>query len=317
LRTLPLALALALALAVISSAGRGNAASVAFDLSGLSAEEYRQVDGLALERRVALRLVQEGFAVMARGRGADVEVRAFMTPGGLALDASSGAASRRVTISTAEAPSPEWQLEVSHKISELARALSLASRPSRDSPAEPSSSGRQTAGRRARREPPAALAVGPRWELGLGAGAVSRQGGSDPLVGVSATNALGRLRLHLDIYGTWSSDSEIDILEAQGSAGIGMALVDGVVALDLGLAAGAVVHRFSLASSWVTEQSGTSASPAIWAPLCVRWASSRFFLSGRLAAGLTRTPTHTSQGATLWSRGSGRLEAMLIVGWAL
>jgi hypothetical protein len=314
---LPLALALALALAVISSAGRSSAASVAFDLSSLSAEEYRQVDGLTLERKVALRLVQEGFAVMARGRGADVEVRAFMTPEGLALDASNGATSRRVTVSTAEAPSPEWQLEVSHKISELARALALARQPSGDPAAEPVSSARKTASERAPPAQTAAPAPEPRWELGVGAGALSREGGSDPLIGLSATNALGRLRLHLDVLGTWSSDSEIEILEGQGSAGIGVALLDGVVALDLGLAAGVVVHRFSLASSWVTERTGTSASPAGWAPLHVRWTASHFFVAGRLAAGLARTPTHTSQGATLWSRGSGRLEATLIVGWAL
>jgi hypothetical protein len=308
---------LAVAVAVILCAGRGSAASIAFDPRGLSAEEYRQVGGLALERKVALRLVQEGFAVVAPGRGADVEVRAFMTREGLALDASNGSVTRRVTISAADAPSAEWHLEVSHKISELARALALTRQPSPSSAEGPPRSGRQAAVRRTQAEQPAATALASRWEFGLGAGAVFRDGGSDPLIGLSATNALGRLRLHLDVLGNWSSGTEIDIQEAQGSAGIGMALIDGVLALDLGLAVGAVIHRFGMENRWATERSGTSASPAIWAPLHVRWAAGHLFVSGRLAAGLARTPTHTSQGATLWTRGSGRLEAMLVAGWAL
>jgi hypothetical protein len=308
---------LAVAVAVFLCAGQGSAASIAFDPRGLSAEEYRRVGGLALERKVALRLVQEGFAVVAPGRGADVEVRAFMTSEGLVLDAFNGTDTRRVTISAAEAPSAEWHLEVSHKISELARALALTRRHAPSSAEGPPQSDGQAASKRAQTEQPAASAPAPRWEIGLGAGAIFRKGGSDPLIGLRATNAIGRLRLHLDVFGNWSSGTEIDIQEAQGSAGIGMALIDGVVALDLGLAAGAVVHRFDLENRWATERNGTSVTPAIWAPLHVRWAAGHFVVSGRLAAGLARSPTHTSQGATLWARGSGRLEAMLVAGWAL
>jgi hypothetical protein len=305
---LPFALALALALALTLSAGRSGAASIAFDLTGLSAQEYGQIDGLALERKLALRLVQEGFAVVAPGSGADVEVRAVRTPEGLEFRATSGASSRSVRLSLAEAPSAEWHLEIAHKISELARALEPAIRsaaPPREEPRRP-----------LERSPLAPSGSPARWEVGLAAGAVFRAGGSSPLVGVSATHSLGRLRLHLDALGTWGRETEIDVWEAQGSAGVGVVVIDGALGLDLGLAGGTVIQHFSLASPWAKDRGGTSASPALWAPAHLRWVANHLVVTGRAALGLARTPEHTSQGATLWSRGSMRLEAALVVAWA-
>jgi hypothetical protein len=323
---LPLALALSLALALILSAGRSGAASIAFDLTGLSAEAYGHIDGLALERKLALRLVQEGFAVVAPGRGADMEVRAAMTAAGLEFRATSGASLRSVTISLAEAPSAEWQLEVAHKIAELARALAPtmgrtvaprddARKPSERAPPVAFAPPVASAPRVVSAPPVVSAPLDSRWEVGLAAGVVFRAGGSDPLVGVSASNSRGRLRLHLDALGTWGFGPEIDVWEAQGSAGVGLAVVDSVLSLDLGLAAGAVIQHFSVASPWAQDRGGTSASPALWAPAHLRWVANHLVIGGRTALGLARTPKHTSEGATLWSRGSLRLEAALVVGW--
>jgi hypothetical protein len=311
---LPLALALAVALTWILSAGQSCAASIAFDFRGLSAEEYRRIDGLALERKLVLRLVQEGFAVVAPGSGADVELRAVRTAGGLEVRATSGASSRAVTISMAEAPSPEWQLEVAHKVSELARTIAPVKRIEARPPPAPSKPKPRPTPDRAPPDGPAALES--RWEIGVGAGAIWRAGGSGLLAGVHATNAFGRLRLHLDVLGTRSRGTEIEVWEAQGSAGAGVALIEGALGLDVGLAGGAVLQRFSVTNAWASDRSGTTASPAIWAPLHVRWAASHLVIKGRTAAGLARSPAHTSQGASLWSRGALRLEAVLLVAWA-
>jgi hypothetical protein len=310
---LPFALALALALTVIFGAGRGNAASIALELRGLSAEEYRQIDGLALERKLVLRLVQEGFAVVAPGTGADVEFRASMGAAGLALRATSGTTSRSVTIGMAGAPSAEWQLEVAHKVSELARALA----PTKGSDAKPPAPAELVPQERQEAPPAKPTAVEQRWELGVSAGAVFRAGGSGFLTGLRATHSLGRWRLHLDVLGTRSRGSEIVVWEAQGSAGLGMALIEGIVALDLGVAAGTLVQHFSVEGPWAHNRAGTSASPGVWLPMHVRWAAGHLVVAGRTALGLARAPTHTSQGATLWSRGSLRLEAGLVMAWAL
>jgi hypothetical protein len=320
-----LPLALALAFFWLLGVTQSRATSIAFDLRGLSTEDYRRIDGLGLERKVALRLVQEGFAVVASDREPDAIVRASVVPEGLELRANSGTSSLRLTVAM-DGPAAEWQLEVAHKVSEMARTLALTKRvepepssaPTHEAPPMPA----PITSTRPRAPPAASVPEGStrpeaRWEVGLGAGVVVREGGSDPLVGVTAISSLGRLRLHLEVLGASSQGTGIEIWEGQGSAGVGFALVDGAVGVELGLAAGAVIQHFSLASRWATERAGTRASPAFWVPLYARWAASRHLvLSVRPAAGLSRSPAHASEGETLWSRGSVRLELVGALAWA-
>lgn len=304
-------------------------ASIAFDLRGLSVDEYHRIDGLALERKVALRLVQEGFAVVAPGAAADVEVRASMVAGGLELDAIGGGAVMRATIAIAPAAAAAWHLEVAHKISEMARALATqahrerqpppgaaveAARPPAPPLGTPATPTVPAAPERAPRDGDAGRAS--RWEVGLGAGALWRAGGAAPLAGVTATNAYARLRLHLEVFGARSTGPGIEVWEGQGSAGLGVALVEGVVDVDVGLAAGVVGQRFSLASPWATDRTGTHASPAAWMPVYARWTSGPVVIGTRAAVGFARSLAHTAEGATLWSRGPVRLEAMATVAWA-
>jgi hypothetical protein len=339
-----------IALVLLSGADdSGAAASVAFDLRALPADVYHQIDGLGLERKVALRLVQEGFAVMAPGNGADVEVRASMTDGGdMVLSAGArgdGAPPLRSTIPAAKGPAAEWHLEVAHKVSEMGRVLAATARRARAqaaaeaaraaaapplapgpppppiaaAPAAPVPRAAPAATARAApaqsapaKAPPAAEAP---WEVGLGAGALWRSGGSDPLAGVLATHARGRLRLHVDVLGARSSGSGVDVWEIQGAAGVGAAVIDGPASVDVGLAAGVVAQRYSLASAWATDRAGTHATPGVWLPVRARWAAGRLVVAARAAVGLARALGHTSEGATLWSRGSLRLEAMAVLAW--
>jgi hypothetical protein len=314
-----------LALVLLTGADRGGAAaSVAFDLRGLSAAAYHDIDGLALERKVALRLVQEGFAVVAPGFGADVEVRASIADdGGLVLSAvarDDDAPPLRRTIAAAKGPAAEWHLEVAHKVSEMARVLA-ATRAALPAPvAAPSSPAAAASATAATATAETAAgkvsqAVDSRWEVGLGAGALWRAGGADPLAGLLATHARGRLRLHVDLLGARSPGNGIDVWEGQALAGVSGVVIEGPASVDVGLAAGVVVQHFSVASPWATERAGTQAAPGLWLPLRARWAAGRLAVSGRAALGLAPGLDHTSQGATLWSRGSLRLESMLVLAW--
>jgi hypothetical protein len=300
--------------------GQSNATSVAFDLRGLSTEDYRRIDGLALERKVALRLVQEGFAVVASDREPDALVEASVVPGGLELQANSGRSSLRLTVAM-RGPPAEWQLEVAHKVSEMARTLALETRVEPAKP-EPASIRAPAEPLPAKRPPKLAGSDGAappeaRWEVGLGAGLVVREGGSEPLVGLMATSSQGRLRLYFELLGARSEGTGIEIWEGQGAVGLGFALIDGAVGLELGLAGGVVMQRSSVPSRWASERTGTRASAAFWAPLRARWAASkRLVLSARPALGFSPAPAHASEGENLWSRGSLRFEIVGGLAWA-
>jgi hypothetical protein len=335
--------ACALALVLLADADRSDAAaSVAFDLRGLSAAAYHQIQGLALERNVALRLVQEGFAVVAPGAGADVEVRVSVANGGaLLLSATSpherDAPPLRSTVAAARGTAAaEWHLEVAHKVAEMARVLAARARDRPRAAAAPrtppvapppDTPPRSVTALRAEPSPAPATAAGAavsgapapdpsRWEVGLGVGALWRAGGSDPLFGILATHARGRLRLHLDLLGARSPESAIDVWEGQAAAGVGAAVIDGPASLDVGLAGGVVVQRFSVSSPWASDRAGTRAAPGCWLPVRARWAAGRLVVAARAALGLAPALAHTSEGATLWSRGALRLEAMLLLAWA-
>src|SRR3954447_5030910 len=239
------------------------AVSVGFDLRGVSAAAYHQIQGLALERNVALRLVQEGFAVVRAG-GADVEVRVSVADGGaLALSATArgdDAPPLRSTVAAARGgAAAEWHLEVAHKVSEMARVLAArlqrrarAAAVAPPTGAMPSTSatpaGRAPVGPTQGSAPPVPRSVagaagaagagtatvaaaptggGSSWEVALGAGALWRAGGADPLAGVLLSHTRGRLRLHLDLLGARSPESGIDAWEGQAAAGVGVAVIDG------------------------------------------------------------------------------------------
>jgi hypothetical protein len=66
-----LAIPLAVSAAATSSWAR-NAPTVAVDLATLDVVTYQELDGLSLEKRVVVRLVQEGFAVVAPTEQPDI-----------------------------------------------------------------------------------------------------------------------------------------------------------------------------------------------------------------------------------------------------
>src|SRR5689334_20154804 len=63
--------------------------TVALELGGLDSETYDQLDGLALEKRVVLRLVQEGFAAVSPKAQPTILISLVKTAEGLVLEADS------------------------------------------------------------------------------------------------------------------------------------------------------------------------------------------------------------------------------------
>jgi len=158
-------------------------------------------------------------------------------------------------------------------------------------------------------------AIDSRWEVGLGAGALWRAGGADPLAGLLATHTRARLRLHVDLLGARTPGNGIEVWEGQALAGVSAVVIDGPASVDVGLAAGVVAQHFSVASPWASDRAGTHAAPGLWLPLRASWAAGRMVVAARAALGVARTLDHTREGATLWSRGSLRLESMLVLAW--
>ena len=78
-----------------------NARPVSFDLRPLAEQDYRRLDGLELERKVALRLIQEGFAVVSRD-SASAEFRLGVRREGKFL----------VLESAGEGPSPSQRVQL-------------------------------------------------------------------------------------------------------------------------------------------------------------------------------------------------------------
>jgi len=70
--------------------------TVAVDLSGLDAAAYRRVDAVGLETRAVLRLVQEGFAVVAPSGGPEITVRVKLSRDAVLLEC--GGSKRSVPI---------------------------------------------------------------------------------------------------------------------------------------------------------------------------------------------------------------------------
>lgn len=95
--------------------------TVAIDLTALPEQDWKQLDVLSLEKRLVLRLVQDGFAVVASGANPDVRVTATRTAAGLHLAAHSRSRDAEVDVPVGAEPTSELHLEVVQRAAELAR----------------------------------------------------------------------------------------------------------------------------------------------------------------------------------------------------
>jgi hypothetical protein len=275
--------------------------SVALDLTALDEEAYRRVGGLALEKQVVLRLVQESFAVVAPAANPDVRLRVEEAGPGLRLSASSraGAETREVALAPEE-PLQELHLEVSQKLVELARAVAPPPLPE---PAKP--------------EP--ARPVPPRWwsvEAAAGAEALVRKGGVD----AQARLALrwgGRLGVRLAGALSPSRTSEIRVLEWTILAGPAFhhALAP-TMDLEVDLLGGLLVHHFTILDAYSHDHAGDRFDWVLSLPLALTLRPLPFLsLSLRIAGRVDgHGREHVLGEQVLWSREGFGFEAGGTVG---
>jgi hypothetical protein len=292
------------ALAVLVSSllvAQTSAVSVSFDLRSLSEQDYRRLDGLSLERKVSLRLIQEGFAVVSPDHpAAGIRVKARRVENALVLEALGPATTLQREVRLEAGSLDALHFEVTQKVAELSRAMDV---PAPEAP-----------------PPPVTAPVverGSRLELSLGAGALWRTGATDPLLLTSAWLGLGRIGLDLEAGISASSGLDVNLFETQACAGLGYRFAPaGSVQVEPSAAFGLVVHRYRVSDPFATASSGTLVEPAGWARLRARWAfATRLSLELRLALGLSASIEHVSEGATLWRRGGLRGESGLGLTW--
>lgn len=303
-----LALLCAFSLVVLSQAP---VVSVSFDLRALPEQDYRRWDAVELERKVALRLIQEGFAVVSPRSPAQLRLRASRTPEGLWLEAAGPRQRVEQGVRVGRGSIAELHLEIAQKLSEMTRAVQPEPEPPEPEPPPPELV------LQAPVEVAAAPGGRPALDLGLGLGTLWQGSGVAPHLLLSVRRGLGAFGLEAETGLGVSRDVALTVFEAQGGAFFSYrSAVAERLHLEPGVGAGLVLHAFRLEDAWVSGRSGTQVSPAGWARMKLRWWFTEHLAAElRVALGLLRPVTHVREGETLWSRGGARLETGAQLSW--
>ncbi|MCP3064216.1 hypothetical protein LXT21_36130 [Myxococcus sp. K38C18041901] len=285
--------------------------SVSFDLRALPEQDYRRWDGVELERKVALRLIQEGFAVVSARGPAQVRLSASRAPEGLLLEAVGPRQRVEQSVRVGRGSIAELHLEVAQKLAEMTRAVQPEPEPEPEPPqSEPVL------------QAPVEVAAAPSraaLDLGLGLGTLWGGPGVAPHWLLSVRWGLGDWGLDAEAGLGVSREPALNVFEVQGGAFVSYRhAVTERLRLEPAVGAGLVVHAFRLEDTWVSGQRGTQVSPAGWARMKLGWRfTERLAVEARAALGLLRPVTHVREGEALWSRGGVRLETGVQLSWGL
>lgn len=295
------------------------AVSVSFDLRALPEQDYRRWEGVELERKVALRLIQEGFAVVSPRSPARLRLRVSRTPEGLRLEASGPLQRVEQDVRVGRGSLAELHLEVAQKLTEMTRAVQSEPEPEPPAPVPvpPPSPVPEPAPML-----PVEVAAAPRpseLDVSLGVGALWRGPGVDPHLLLSVRRGLGAFGLDAEVGLGRSREPALTVFEAQGGAFFSYRLsLTERLQLEPGAGVGLVLHSFRLEDDGVSEQTGTQVSPAGWARMKFRWRfTEQLAAEVRVSAGLLRPVSHVREGETLWSREAARFETGAQLSWGL
>lgn len=273
---------------VVSSFAIAAPTTVALDVSTVDAAAFEALDGVALEKTATVRLVQEGFAVIAPTASPDVLVTVSVNaePRTIVLSGKGPGGTGTRSIPWATETQAELHLEVTQKLVELTRVVARAPVVAVVEPIV---------------EPAA-----PRWHLGAGGGVLLREGGVDGL-GVATLRWGERLRFAADFGLGGSRGAGIGVIETTLAVGIGYALQLDRWHLEAAVVLGALLQVWSLD----TSTSGVRVSPLVAVPLQVSFAVTPLVSIGlRLAPGWSSAREHLSGDTVLWARGPLRLETV-------
>lgn len=276
---------------VVSASAFAAPTTVALDVSTVDEVAFEALDGVALEKTATVRLVQEGFAVIAPTASPDVLVSVAVNaaPRSIVLSGKGPGGTGTRSIPWGAETQAELHLEVTQKLVELTRVVARA---------------------------PVVAVVEPviepapaRWHLGAGGGVLLREGGIDGL-GVALLRWGERLRFAADLGLGGSRGSGIGIIETTLGAGLAYALEFDRWHLEAAVLVGALLHVWSLDAS----TSGVRISPLVTVPLQVSYAVTPLVSIGlRVAPGWSGAREHVSGDAVLWTRGALRLETTGVV----
>lgn len=289
--------------------------TVGVDLTLLSEESYRRLDGLGLERTCLLRLVQEGFAVLSVARAPRVRIVVNDLEDVVSLHAIGPTITltREVRYQEGSAGS-ELHLEVAQKLVELARLASRETAPV--VPVVPAV---------AETPPPvpASSSLPMPIQPSAGVDAMVRLQGLDLAVRIGLVVAPAKgLGMAVTSSLCPSQGLGLRVFEWQLQAGaLYRYPVSERIELSAALVAGALVHDYALADPTALSPTGTVVDLLTSTPLALLWNTmSGLRLGARLAPGLSsssRQHLRTTQSGTqiLWQRGALRVEAGLVAGW--
>lgn len=276
---------------VVSASAFAAPTTVALDVSTVDEAAFEALDGVALEKTATVRLVQEGFAVIAPTASPDVLVSVSVNaaPRSIVLSGKGPGGTGTRSIPWGAETQAELHLEVTQKLVELTRVVARA---------------------------PVVAVVEPviepapaRWHLGAGGGVLLREGGIDGL-GVALLRWGERLRFAADFGLGGSRGSGIGIIETTLTVGVAYALEFDRWHLEAAVLVGALLHVWSLDAS----TSGVRVSPLVTVPLQVSYAVTPLVSIGlRVAPGWSGAREHVSGDAVLWARGPLRLETTGVV----
>ncbi len=281
----------------------GQSTSVSVDVTQLDEKTYVRIDALNLENKVIVRLVQEGFAVVATSEDPYIRV-AYLAGARLRIKVQTGEVMQGRTVDiSGDLDLDALHLEVSQKTVELVRQM-------------PQPTGAKTA------PVPVEVVTNqpeplPRRPLVLDAmaGFVYR-GDSDPQLGLGlAYPFTSSMAVTGGIHLIPATSPAIDVFEWQAQAGLSWTvLVTNPWRLDVGISGGLLVHHFSL-----PNDSGTRVNALVTIPISLaRTLRHGLTLGFRLAPGFTpESREHTAGGRQLWQRSGARLEVLGHLSWQL
>jgi len=302
-------------LCVVLACDRARAAenmppSVGVDLSTLDAATYREIDGLALEKAIVLRLVQEGFPVVTVSASPVVLISLRRVPEGLLMEAR-GRSTVRSVLPLPSGSFAEFHLLVVQRVVALAQ---VAARPASAGATGHSASVPQPESETTRRAVPSETKGSRRGEVEVdaGAGALWRGDAPDLLVRAGFRYAVTeRIGARAWLGFAPSTGPGISVLEWQPEIGLDYRLLDlASLRVDMGIAVGLVVQHYRLADPAAEDREGVFVDAVARVPFMLSYSARHFGLGAWVAPEVaSRQHQHTLNDEVLWDRGAVGVEA--------
>ncbi len=285
-------------------AGPAELVTVAMETRSVDSPAYEDLGLLPLQRKLALRLTQAGFAVVAPHMRPRIRLVFTVEDGRIIITARQGEPRQVRRVQREQRDLNSYHLEVMHKAVGLTRQVAdgLPSTPPPPTPPPPAP------------PPPAPEAPeqqGWRWELSLGASALHRLDGTDALVQAGVRYGAGQgvgLRGVLGVSPSNQDGLAVHEVSVQLGAAWRQGLIPDTLHLDAGLLVGFVAHRYRLEPA---GEAGTRWDFVGSLTLGLTYqVLEHLGLRACFAPGLTeQSRRHARGGETLWSRSLLRIEA--------